>query len=80
MLIGVRPYTDKIDIWSLGCVLAEMYLGLPIFPGGSAYDQIAKLYKIVGSKYYLIKVGTLNDEAYEFISKSELGTEFFIIE
>ena len=34
------PYDEAIDMWSLGCVLAELYLGWPLFPGASEYDQI----------------------------------------
>ncbi len=42
------PYSYKIDIWSLGCIFAELYLGLPIFPGNSSYDQIFRISKITG--------------------------------
>ena len=59
-LIGLKPYTNKIDIWSLGCVLAEMYLGLPIFPGGSAYDQISKIYKLTKSNLFYIQIALIN--------------------
>jgi len=34
-------------MWSLGCLLAELYLGLPLFPGGSSYDQISKIHKVI---------------------------------
>jgi dual specificity protein kinase YAK1 len=30
--LGIK-YTTAIDLWSLGCILAELFLGLPIFPG-----------------------------------------------
>jgi dual specificity protein kinase YAK1 len=42
------PYTNKIDIWSFGCILVELYLGLPIFPGNSMYDQLKKIINILG--------------------------------
>ena len=32
MLLGF-PYTVAIDMWSLGCMAAELFLGLPLFPG-----------------------------------------------
>lgn len=38
VLLGV-PYTSAIDMWSLGCICAELFLGLPVFPGHSEYDQ-----------------------------------------
>lgn len=28
-----RPYDHKIDTWSTGCILAELYTGVPLFPG-----------------------------------------------
>lgn len=27
------PYSERVDIWSLGCILAELYTGEPLFPG-----------------------------------------------
>jgi serine/threonine protein kinase len=42
VLLGL-PYTAAIDMWSLGCIAAELFLGLPIFPGASGYDQMARI-------------------------------------
>ena len=39
ILVGL-PFCEAIDMWSLGCVLAELYLSWPIFPGSSEFDQI----------------------------------------
>mmetsp|Transcript_3115 Transcript_3115/g.1828 ORF Transcript_3115/g.1828 Transcript_3115/m.1828 type:complete len:153 (-) Transcript_3115:391-849(-) len=33
-----RPYDSKIDTWSLGCIAAELFIGIPLFPGNSEYD------------------------------------------
>jgi len=41
-------YDYKIDIWSIGCIVAELYLGLPIFPGDSEYDQLRRIISIIG--------------------------------
>ncbi|XP_069755367.1 homeodomain-interacting protein kinase 4-like [Narcine bancroftii] len=34
------PFSEKVDMWSLGCVMAELHLGFPIYPGTNEYDQI----------------------------------------
>lgn len=39
ILLGL-PFSECIDIWSLGCVMAELFLGWPLYPGSSEYDQI----------------------------------------
>lgn len=39
VLLG-HPYTTAIDMWSLGCVAAELFLGLPLFPGACEYDLL----------------------------------------
>jgi homeodomain interacting protein kinase len=38
-LLGL-PFCEAIDMWSLGCVIAELFLGWPLYPGSSEYDQI----------------------------------------
>mmetsp|Transcript_28871 Transcript_28871/g.27767 ORF Transcript_28871/g.27767 Transcript_28871/m.27767 type:complete len:220 (-) Transcript_28871:480-1139(-) len=35
-------------MWSLGCIAAELFLGIPIFPGNSEYDQLSKIFEILG--------------------------------
>ena len=49
VLIGGK-YSYPIDMWSFGCIIAELYLGLPIFPGNSEYDQMRRIIEILG--YY----------------------------
>jgi dual specificity protein kinase YAK1 len=39
VLLGY-PYNAAIDMWSLGCVAAELFLGLPLFPGASEYNLL----------------------------------------
>lgn len=39
IILGL-PFCEKIDMWSLGCVVAELFLGWPLYPGASEYDQI----------------------------------------
>ncbi|EGR29714.1 protein kinase, putative [Ichthyophthirius multifiliis] len=47
ILLGIK-YTISIDMWSLGCILAELFLGLPIFPGNCEYDQIKRIVDVLG--------------------------------
>ena len=47
VILGI-PYTQAIDIWSIGLVTAELFLGKPLIPGYSEYDQLAKIIKIIG--------------------------------
>mmetsp|Transcript_69789 Transcript_69789/g.226991 ORF Transcript_69789/g.226991 Transcript_69789/m.226991 type:complete len:1019 (-) Transcript_69789:261-3317(-) len=47
VLLGL-PYTAAIDMWSLGCIAAELYLGLPIFPGHSEFDQVCRIVNVLG--------------------------------
>ena len=37
------------DVWSAGCVLAELHLGQPIFPGDSGVDQLVEIIKVLGT-------------------------------
>lgn len=39
VILGL-PFNEAIDTWSLGCVIAELFLGWPLYPGSSEYDQI----------------------------------------
>jgi dual specificity protein kinase YAK1 len=41
-------YTTAIDMWSLGCIAAELYIGFPLFPGASEYDMISRMIEILG--------------------------------
>jgi dual specificity protein kinase YAK1 len=41
-------YTAAIDMWSLGCIAVELFLGLPLFPGTSEYNQITRIVEMLG--------------------------------
>ncbi|KAI9475133.1 kinase-like domain-containing protein [Coemansia mojavensis] len=47
ILLGL-PYSSRIDMWSLGCIVAELYLGLPLFPGSSEYNQLSRIVDLLG--------------------------------
>ena len=48
LIVGCQVYTTKIDIWGLGCVIAEMFLGKPIFQGQSPELQLKEISKLLG--------------------------------
>ncbi|CAL5416832.1 unnamed protein product [Camellia sinensis] len=49
LIFGATEYTTAIDMWSTGCVLAELLLGQPLFPGESGVDQLVEIIKIWGT-------------------------------
>nr|XP_032518554.1 glycogen synthase kinase-3 beta isoform X12 [Danaus plexippus plexippus] len=49
LIFGATDYTTKIDVWSAGCVVAELLLGQPIFPGDSGVDQLVEIIKVLGT-------------------------------
>jgi len=49
LIFGSTNYTTTIDIWSAGCVLAELLLGQPLFPGESGVDQLVEIIKVLGT-------------------------------
>jgi len=49
LIFGATHYTTSIDIWSAGCVMAELMLGQPLFPGDSGIDQLVEIIKVLGA-------------------------------
>ena len=45
-------YNEKIDVWAIGCIMAELYTLKPLFPGIDEFDQLNKILKIVGTPEY----------------------------
>lgn len=48
ILLGSTKYTKGVDMWSLGCILGEMYLAKPMFPGTSTLNQIERVLEVTG--------------------------------
>ncbi|XP_058216548.1 probable serine/threonine-protein kinase At1g54610 isoform X1 [Rhododendron vialii] len=49
LLLGSNDYGAGIDLWSAGCILAELLFGKPIMPGRTEVEQLHKIYKLCGS-------------------------------
>ncbi|KAJ7522793.1 hypothetical protein O6H91_18G026700 [Diphasiastrum complanatum] len=45
-----HPYTTAIDMWSLGCIAVELFLGVPLFPGESEYDLLKRMIETLGAQ------------------------------
>ena len=48
ILLGSTNYTFGVDMWSVGCILGEMLLGKPLFPGASTINQLEKIIELTG--------------------------------
>ncbi|XP_045564026.1 homeodomain-interacting protein kinase 3 isoform X4 [Salmo salar] len=58
IILGL-PFCEAIDMWSLGCVIAELFLGWPLYPGAQEYDQIRYISQTQGLPgEHLLNVGT----------------------
>ncbi|XP_028591674.2 mitogen-activated protein kinase 15 isoform X2 [Podarcis muralis] len=47
ILLSSHSYTKGVDMWSLGCILGEMLLGKPLFPGTSTVNQLEQILRVV---------------------------------
>jgi len=65
LIFGATDYTPAIDVWSLGCVAAELLLGQPLFPGESGVDQLVEIIKVLGTPTRE-EIDTMNPNYMEF--------------
>lgn len=49
ILLGQRQYATPVDLWSVGCIIAEMCTGMALFPGDSEIDTIFKIFRTLGT-------------------------------
>jgi cyclin-dependent kinase len=49
VLMGSRRYSTPVDMWSIGCIFAEMSNGRPLFPGTSESNQLERIFKALGT-------------------------------
>lgn len=60
VLLGSPEYGKPVDIWAFGCVLVEIYINKPAFPGQSTLNQIARVIEFTGlpSEEELARLGS----------------------
>ncbi|NXJ88363.1 CDK3 kinase, partial [Corythaixoides concolor] len=49
ILLGCKYYATSVDIWSIGCIFAEMVTGKALFPGDSEIDQLFRIFRTLGT-------------------------------
>lgn len=49
LLLHSSSYGTTVDLFALGCIMGELYLGRPLFPGNSESDQLYKVFSILGT-------------------------------
>uniref|UniRef100_A0A8B9NYD2 Mitogen-activated protein kinase 15 n=1 Tax=Apteryx owenii TaxID=8824 RepID=A0A8B9NYD2_APTOW len=47
ILLSSQSYTKGVDMWSIGCILGELFLGKPLFPGTSTVNQIEQILRVI---------------------------------
>ena len=47
--LSSKNYNQSVDVFAIGCMMAEMYLGRPIFPGRTEADQITAIVSVLGT-------------------------------
>ncbi|KAI3474490.1 hypothetical protein Pfo_029400 [Paulownia fortunei] len=68
VLLGYH-YTTAIDMWSFGCIVAELFLGLPLFPGASEFDLLRRMIKILGGQPpdYILRKAKNTSKFFKFV-------------
>ncbi|CAG9315641.1 CDC28_1 [Blepharisma stoltei] len=49
IILGCEVYNTAIDLWSVGCIMAELINGFPLFPGRNHIDQLFTIFKVLGT-------------------------------
>merc|ERR1719247_2364692 len=65
VLLGQQRYATPMDIWSLGCIMAEMATGQALFPGDSEIDTIFRIFRLLGTPTDEVWPGVTNLKDYK---------------
>lgn len=49
VILNAKHYTDQLDVWSIGCIIAEMIGRSPLLPGNDYLEQIHRIVQLVGT-------------------------------
>ncbi|EKX73839.1 protein kinase domain containing protein [Theileria equi strain WA] len=79
LLLGAECYHFSCDLWSVGCIFAELLTGKPLFPGSNEIDQLGKIYHLMGTPSETLWPGATKlplYTPYTFSTPKELSTIF----
>ncbi|WOG88076.1 hypothetical protein DCAR_0207309 [Daucus carota subsp. sativus] len=68
LLYGSTNYGPEIDLWSLGCIFAELFSLKPLFPGTSDIDQLSRIFSVLGNLSEEVWPGCVKLPDYQTIS------------
>lgn len=49
LLLGASRYTEAVDLWAVGCIMAELLRGSPLFPGKTEAETLHMLFQLLGT-------------------------------
>ncbi|KAK8377391.1 hypothetical protein O3P69_013787 [Scylla paramamosain] len=67
IMLNWMHYNQTVDIWSVGCIMAELLTGRTLFPGADHIDQLNKIMKLVGTPRQDLVDKLSSDEARNYI-------------
>lgn len=70
VLLGSARYSCPVDVWSIGCIFAEMTTRKPLFQGDSEIDQLFRMFRFVWFEFYTCNQSTFIIESWEHQQKS----------
>ncbi|KAJ0495775.1 putative protein-serine/threonine kinase CMGC-CDK-CCRK family [Helianthus annuus] len=68
LLFGSENYGPEIDLWSLGCIISELFTLEPLFPGTSDIDQLSRIFNVLGNLNEEVWPGCAQLPDYKIIS------------
>lgn len=67
VILAWNHYSKAIDVWSVGCILAELLLGRPLFPGTDYVNQIDCIANLIGTPSYEHLMSIPNEDARRYV-------------
>jgi len=67
IMLSWMHYTNRVDIWSVGCIMAELFTRKPLFPGNDHIDQLKKIMELAGTPDQEFMSKIVSDDARTFI-------------